>query len=177
MARGTGRAGAAAMAAAAALALAGCEVNVGENAGAADEAGPVSAEGKAEAGRVTIKAPGFDMSVAIPEEVARRATADSRSGIIPPDARFSGVHVEGGRDGAAGGAVELRFSSAEPPRAVAAWYRDAARAEHFSIASAEAEGQGMRLSGTTARDGDPFVVHLAPGEGGGTDGRVAITGR
>jgi hypothetical protein len=57
---------------------------------------------------------------------------------------------------------------------VAAWYRDPARADRFSIATASQAGNGWVLAGT-ARSGDALSVRLAPGAGGGTDGTILVT--
>jgi hypothetical protein len=173
-----------ALAGAAAL-LAGCEARIGsQEEGASREGGnqaaDVSAEGKAEEGKVSIKAPGFDVSINIPDAVARRAVADADSRIIPPGARFGGLHVEGARSGSAEGGhgeVELRFAVDRPPQEVAAWYRDPARAGDLTVEEARREGDAMVVSGITGRDGDRFSARIAPGSGGGSDLRLLISDR
>src|ERR1044072_8709484 len=81
--------------AAAALALTACEARVGNDAG---PGGKGAAGGKAEEGRLSIHAPGFDMKINIPEGIRREAGIDDDSGVIYPNSTLSGTHVEGGRD-------------------------------------------------------------------------------
>ena len=166
------------LAASTALALAACEARFGNEAPAVEGNEAASAEGKAEEGRVTISAPGFDMKINIPEGLRRGV--DSDSGIIYPNSTFSGVHVQGGPEGADGrsdGEVELRFTSADAPALVARWYQDPGRAGDFTIATAANEGRDFVIAGTTKEDGGNFRVRLAPRQGGGTDGRVALSDR
>ena len=137
------------------------------------------AEGKAEEGRLSIQAPGVDIAINVPDAMRGRARADTDSDVLPPAAQVSGLHVQGdGGDRAAGrDSVELRFASAEPPERVAAWYRDPARREKFTIESARREGSAIVLAGAS-RDGGPMTVRLAPAAGGtGTDGRLILVDR
>lgn len=160
--------------AACALLLAGCEAKVGNSAGnAADENGQVSAEGKAEEGKVTVKAPGLELSLAIPMEITGKA--DHQGRLLHPDAAVSGVYVAGGEGGE--GEVELRFHADAPPETVAAWYRDPARADDFTLSSFGREGDAFVAAGEEKKDGQRFRLRLGPGEAGGTDGRLAIRDR
>lgn len=164
--------------AAAALALTACEARFGNDADAGHENANGSAEGKAEEGRLSIHAPGFDMKINIPEGIRRGAGIDDDSGIIYPNSTFSGIHVEGGRDGGAGnsdGEVELAFTSADAPDLVARWYQDPARAPDFRVATANREGPGFVLAGTTRDDDGRFRIRLSPRQGGGTEGRVVLS--
>lgn len=156
---------------AAAALLAGCEARIGNDAAENEVAGNASVEGKAESGRFTLKAPGVDISIAIPSEIRTRAGIQSDHRILPPDAAFSGIHVEGrDRDGG----VEIAFTAPQAPTEVAAWYRAAERARDFAIRTEDALQNGIVLRGETAGDGDQFTVRLNPGAGGGTEGRIAI---
>src|SRR5688572_5110910 len=124
---------------AAAALLAGCDVRLGHDDEQANAGGNVSAAGKAEEGQLSVSAPGFEMKLEIPESVRREAGMDDDSGLIYPNARFSGIHVQGGRHSGHGGAdgeVELRFASSDSPDVIARWYRDPARASEFRVASA-----------------------------------------
>ena len=158
--------------AAAALLLAACEARVGNR---VEAEGNDSAEGKAEEGELSISAPGFEMKLDIPESVRAETGIDSDSGLIYPNAQFSGIHVEGGREGGSGGEVELRFTSSDSPGVVSAWYRDPARATDFSVGGAGREGNDIVISGTAKDDGGQFRVRLSPRSGGGTDGRVVLS--
>ena len=135
------------------------------------------AEGKAEEGRASIRAPGIDIAIHVPQAVRGRARANVQSEFLPPESQASGIHIEGdGGDRAAGhDSVEIRFTSPQPPAEVVAWYRDPARRAKFSISGAErAEGEQV-LTGTTA-EGAPIRVHLAA-RGTGTDGRLVLVDR
>ena len=81
--------------------LAACEARIGkdEQPGAAAEgnqSAAVSAEGKAEEGQFSIKAPGLDLKLNIPDAIQQRATIDSDSEILYPGATLAGMHVEAG---------------------------------------------------------------------------------
>ena len=143
------------------------------------ERAEVSAEGKAEEGQFSIDAPGFEMKVEIPSGIASRAKVESDGDdgdIVYPGSTLSGLHVEGGRKGEGGSAVELRFTSGDTPERIAAWYRDPARTE-ISVASATREGGDHVIQGTRKEDGEPFSVRLSPRSGGGTDARVMLVDR
>ena len=159
-------------AAAAGLALAACEARFGND---ASPAGNGSAEGKAEQGRLSIHAPGFDMKINIPEGIRREAGMEGDNDIIYPNSTFSGMHVEGGRDESrSDGEVELAFTSADAPDLVARWYRDPARAPEFTVATANREGAAFVIAGTTDRDGR-FRVRLTSRAGGGTEARLVLS--
>ncbi|HEX8193744.1 MAG TPA: hypothetical protein VF552_12680 [Allosphingosinicella sp.] len=143
----------------------------------AAERSRAGAEGKAEEGRLSIKAPGIDIAVAVPDAVRDRARANVESEFMPPGSRVRGVHIEGdgGNLAAARDSVEIRFTAQQAPADVVAWYRDAARRPKFTISGAErAEGEQI-LTGTTA-EGAPLRVHIAAREAG-TDGRLVLVDR
>ncbi len=165
----------------AALALLGaCEARIGKSEAEKAEAGAASqapaAAGKAEEGQLSIKAPGFDLKLDIPDAIANHANADGE--LIYPGAELSGMHVEAGADKGAGrqSGVELRFRSTDPVDKVAAWYRDPARAEGFAIASTRREESGLVIEGTQKSDGDPFTLRLTPAPTG-TAGRLTLSDR
>lgn len=156
----------------AAIALLGaCEARFG------NDAAPVSenstAAGRAEEGRVTVEAPGFNMSISIPEGLRSEANMDDNDGLIYPGSNFSGIHVLGRDDNAGQSEVELRFTSADPLDRVVAWYRDAARAPEFSISGATREGGDFVISGTRRNDNGRFTLRLAQ-RGSGVDGRLLL---
>ena len=155
--------------------LAACEARFGNDAPPVDA--NASAEGRAEEGRLTVEAPGFNMSINIPEGIRSRANFDEDSGLIYPGATFSGLHVQGQPEGAARqDEVELRFTSGDPVDRLVAWYRDPARGEEVRIASAEQRGNAFVLSGT-GREGDRFTVSIAPRQGGGSEARLVLSDR
>ena len=136
-----------------------------------------SALNKSEEGKLSIKAPGFDMKINIPTGLADRTDADSE--LIYPGAALGGMHIEAGSEtaGKRNSGVELRFTSGDPITKVAAWYRDPARDGAFSTASVRRDGQAMVIAGTQKSDGDPFNLRLSPAPAGGTEGRLTLTDR
>jgi len=153
--------------------LAACEMRIGNDAAAvADNA---SAAGRAENGQLTVEAPGFNLSVTIPEAMNERGNVDDNNGLVYPGARVAGVHVQGRERGAHGGEVELRLTSADAPDRVAAWYRDPARAADFTVASAARDGDATLISGTGRRDNERFMLRIAPRAGGGSDMRLLLS--
>lgn len=129
------------------------------------------AAGKAEEGRFSVKGPGFDMKVNLPQGVAE---TDGGNDLFYPGAAISGLHIEAAKPSSG---VELRFTTADAPAKVAAWYRDPARASGFQINSAKQEGEVVTIAGTQKSDGDPFSVRLSRGAGGGTEGRLTLSDR
>jgi hypothetical protein len=157
------------------IALGGCQMRIGND--AAPVAGNASAQGRAENGQLSIEAPGFNLSVTIPEGMTERGTVSDDNGLVYPGATIAGVHVQGRgeeRGGQNGGEVELRLTSGDAPERVAAWYRDPARADRFSIASTRQEGNATVISGTGRRDNERFTLRIAPAAGGGSDLRLLL---
>ena len=156
--------------------LTACEARVGNDAPPVEA--NASAAGKAEEGRLTVSAPGFNMSIDIPEGL-RDNDMDSDNDLLYPGASFGGIHIQGGEERAGGGGregeVELRFTTADAPDRVAAWYRDPARAEDFTIRSAGREGSAFVFAGTGRRDNDRFTLRVTPRPGGGSEGRLVLT--
>jgi hypothetical protein len=155
--------------------MAGCDAEIGSGKEASGSAaGTASAEGKAQENTFTLNAPGLDLKVAIPEGIRNNAEFDSDGDLLYPGATFSGIHVEGGKKGTSReGGVEIRFTSADAPQKVAAWYRDPARKD-FSVTSAKQEGDAVVIVGQQKKEGDQFKIRLTPKANGGTDGRLAI---
>jgi hypothetical protein len=159
-----------------------CEGRIGKNGetGSVEAGGSAtasSASGKSEEGKLSIKAPGFDMKINIPEGLADQTDTDSE--LIYPGASLGGMHIEAGSEkaGKRNSGVELRFTSSDPIQKVEAWYRDPARAGGFSTASTSREGGAIVISGTQKSDGDPFNLRLSPTPAGGTEGRLTLTDR
>ncbi|HEY0413016.1 MAG TPA: hypothetical protein VGD66_07735 [Allosphingosinicella sp.] len=136
----------------------------------------ISAEGKAEEGKISVKAPGFELKFSLPKEMTGEVKVDRDSRIFYPDATISGMAVAAGRGGDDGGGseVEFRFASADPVDRVLAWYRSPARSDGYRLDGAAPEGDAWVITGTQKRDGHRFKVRLAARGGGGTDGRVTV---
>lgn len=155
------------------LALAAC--HSGDKAG--DKGGEaVSAEGKAEEGKISVHAPGFNLTLSLPKEMAREARADRDSKMIYPGASILGIAVAAGKGGDKSGdsEVEMQFRTAAPVEQVAGWYRDPARAAGFKLQGVTREDGAVVVRGIQNSDHHPFKIRLAAQQGGGTDGRLTI---
>jgi hypothetical protein len=157
--------------------LAACDVKIGNEAGNVSE--NASAAGRAQEGRLTIEAPGFNMSMDIPKDALKDSRIDDDR-VIYPGSQFGGVHVQGrpGRNREEGsGEVELRFTTGDPADRVVAWYRDPARHDDIVVASAERQGGGFHLSGIAGDERKPFDLRISPRAGGGTEARLLLSDR
>jgi hypothetical protein len=150
-----------------------------DEAGDAGGGSEVSAEGKAEEGKVSIKAPGFDLKFTLPKGMAGEARAERDSKLLYPASVLRGMAIVAGRGDGKGGdsEVEIGFSTPQPLDAVVAWYRDPARREGFRLGRAVREGEGWTVTGVQKRDRHPFKLRLTPRAGGGTDGRLTVRHR
>lgn len=139
----------------------------------------VSAEGKAEEGKISLKMPGLDMTLSLPKGVADEARAERDSKLLYPGATLRGMAIAAGPDSARSGdsEVEIRFSTPDPVDKVAAWYRDPARADGFQLQSATQEGDAWLVTGVQKRDDHRFKLRLSPRPGEGTDGRLTVRHR
>ncbi|MEA3034991.1 MAG: hypothetical protein QOH04_750 [Sphingomonadales bacterium] len=163
--------------AAAVLVLLGaCQARGEEDEASANASQPISAEGKAEEGKISIKAPGFDLTFNLPKEMSQAAKVDKDSKILYPGATIAGVALAAGKGGkdADQSEVEMRFRTADPVDRVAAWYRDPARSAGFRLQSVAKDGDAVVIAGIQNSDRHPFKVRLAPQPNGGTDGRLTI---
>lgn len=139
----------------------------------------VSAEGKAEEGKISLKMPGVDMTLSLPKGVADQARTERDSKLLYPGATLRGMAIAAGPDSDKSGdsEVEIRFSSPDPVDKVAAWYRDPARAGGFQLERAAKEGDAWVVSGVQKRDDHRFKLRLSPRPGGGTDGQLTVRHR
>src|SRR5689334_20352100 len=97
------------------LALSGCGTGGNESVDAANR----NASGRTENGQLTARVQGVDLKVNLPGPIRRMTESDD---LLPPRART----LRGGQG--------QRFHSDDSIEAVAGWYRDPARANHFEIA-------------------------------------------
>lgn len=165
---------------AAAALLGACDAKFDRNAadnGSSDV--PVSAEGKAEEGKISVKAPGFDLKFSLPKGMVGEAKAERDSKLLYPGAILRGMAIAAGEGRGKGGdsEVEIGFSTPDPLDKVVAWYRDPARAEGFSLERAKKDGDEWRVTGVQKRDGHRFKLRLSHRPGGGTDGRLTVRHR
>ena len=136
----------------------------------------VSAEGKAEEGKISVKAPGFDLNFTLPKGMVGEARAERDSKLLYPGAVLRGMAIAAGQGTRKGGdsEVEIGFSTPDPVDKVVAWYRDPARAEGFRLERATKQGDGWMVTGVQKRDEHRFKLRLGPRSGGGTDGRLTV---
>ena len=139
----------------------------------------VSAEGKAEEGKISVKAPGFDLKFTLPKGMVGEARAERDSKLIYPEAVLRGMAIAAGKGNGKDGdsEVEIGFSTPDPLDKVLAWYRDPARSEGFRLERADKDGDGWRMTGVQKRDQHRFKLRLSPRPGGGTDGRLTVRHR
>ncbi len=139
----------------------------------------VSAEGKSEEGKISLKVPGLDMTLSLPKGVADEARAERDSKLLYPGATLRGMAVAAGPDSDKSGdsEVEIRFSTPDPVDKVAAWYRDPARAEGFQLERAAKDGEAWLVTGVQKRDEHRFKLRLTPRAGEGTNGRLTVRHR
>jgi hypothetical protein len=137
--------------------------------------GAASAEGQAEEGKISVKAPGLDLAISLPRELTGEARTGRDSKVLYPNATLAGMAIAAGESGKGGDTdVEMRFKTADPPEQVAAWYRDPARREGFRLTGEAREKGEFVFAGVQRRDRHPFQVRIGAGGGGGTDGRLRV---
>lgn len=139
----------------------------------------VSAEGKSEEGKISLKMPGVDMTLSLPKGVADEARAERDSKLLYPGSTLRGMAVAAGPDSDKSGdsEVEIRFSTPDPVDTVAAWYRDPARADGFQLERAAKEGDSWLVTGVQKRDEHRFKLRLTPRSGEGTNGQLTVRHR
>ncbi|HEX8241394.1 MAG TPA: hypothetical protein VF574_16790 [Allosphingosinicella sp.] len=150
-----------------------------DEAGDAGANGQVSAEGKAEEGKISLKMPGVDMTLSLPKGVADEARAERDSKLLYPGAILRGMAIAAGPDSDKSGdsEVEIRFSTPDPVDKVVAWYRDPARAEGFQLERASRDGDSWLVTGVQKRDEHRFKLRLSPRGAEGTNGRLTVRHR
>jgi hypothetical protein len=146
--------------------LGGCEVSIGPD---KDGEGNRSAE----AGKVSLEAPGIDVKFDIPSiEKVAKVEAASESDLLYPGSQLGALHVNARDEDSK---VDLRFTSEDSLDVVAGWYRDPGRSDHFAIESSARDGAAYVMEGRD-KDGDgSFRLRLEPNPGGGTAGRLLLT--
>jgi hypothetical protein len=135
----------------------------------------VSAEGRAQEGRIKIKAPGVDLSIAAPRELAGGLRAGRDSKVIYPGSTLGGVAVAASESKGQGGDtdVETRFLTRDPAEKVLAWYRDPARRDSFRLAKIVEDRDVYLITGRLVREEHPFRIRLSQHRGG-TEGRLLV---
>lgn len=146
--------------------LSACEGRIGSDAERSGSNASATAGGKAEDGQITLKAPGVDLAIDVPDSIRNMAQVDPDSRLLPPGANLGGIHIQG--DAGSGGGVEIRFTTPQAPPALVQWYQDAARTADFVVDAVRQEGAQAVISGhMSTGEGGPFTVRVAPAPGGG----------
>jgi hypothetical protein len=146
----------------------------------AAEANHVTAEGKAEEGKISLKGPGVDLTFVVPKGLRGAPKADRNNKIFYPESTIGGAALVGSQsEGKKQGdsEAEFRFSTPDPLDKVVAWYRDPARRPDLGVTTARKEGDEIVLSGTQGGqrgERDTFKVRLSKRSDGGTDGRLVV---
>ncbi|HEX4739002.1 MAG TPA: hypothetical protein VH331_15730 [Allosphingosinicella sp.] len=160
------------------LCLSACHVDRGHGADSdvVDNSQTVSAEGRAKAGTISVKAPGVDISISVPKELSGQARVGKDSKVLYPGSTLGGMAIAAADKDNQGGDtdVEIRFQTTDSPDKVAAWYRDPARAEGFKLKSDRKDGSNYVFTGIEQHEQHPFKLSLGPGPGGGTEGRLRV---
>ena len=117
------------------------------------------------------------MKVNIPSSMAKHVNADSDDHLVYPGSTIDGLHIEAGakQAGKRDSGVELRFRTGDALEKVAAWYRDPARRDGFTIGQIGRDGASIVIAGAQKSDEDPFQLQLSPASGGGTEGRLTLS--
>lgn len=154
-------------------ALAACGQRDGHKAGGDSQ---ISAEGKAEEGKITVKGAGVDLTFVLPKGMRGEAKAGQNSKILYPGSTIQGMALVGGEGhGKNGGDSEVEFSFTTPDSRdkVLAWYRDPARAADIRVTGVERDGDDIVVRG--GQDAKHVVkIRLADRAAAGTAGRVTI---
>jgi hypothetical protein len=159
----------------AALSLPGCDWLTNRNDDDPPANDALSAEGKAEAGQVSVKAPGLDVSFTVPKGLTRDVKVRSDIKILYPKAAITGMYAAAGSGKEEGESeVEFRFASADAPDRIAAWYQDPARAGLFKVKDITRQGADTLIRGREKGRDEDFRLRLAAKAGGGTDGRLVL---
>jgi hypothetical protein len=161
-----------ALAIAAFVLLAACDTGA-DKAKEADGETNASAEAAGKE-QFSLKVPGFEMKVDMPEEGVR---TDEDSDLIYPGSRMTGINIDAAQAGSGKESVELRFLSSAPASDVAAWYRDSARGAEFTVSRFVQEGDAYQLAGEEKGGDSNFELTLAPAKEGGTTGRMVLRDR
>ena len=137
----------------------------------------LTAEGKAEEGKISLKGAGVDLTFEVPKGMRGAPRADRNNKLFYPESTIGGAAIVGGQgDGGKQGdsEAEFRFSTPDPVDKVVAWYRDPARRPALDVTAARREGADVVLSGHQDGQADSFKIRLSARPGGGTDGRLVI---
>jgi hypothetical protein len=159
------------------LLLSACHMKISK-----DEAGNSASVSVGEDGNVSIKAadgaqgmsisvPGFEAKMTIPGLKMGGENMDIDGMKLYPGTKLAAINVNG-HDGAGGG-VDLHYTSAAAPVALAQYYADAARAQAFTGVNV-ATANGASTVTAIKPDGDKLTISMNPDPKGGTSGQILV---
>jgi hypothetical protein len=146
---------------------AGTSVNIDAK-GESGEDVAIRADG--DTGAVTMKVPGFEGKFALPKMHIGGDNFDIDGVTLYPGSKVTTFNVaatNSEKDGPTN--VSIAFTSPADPSKVAAYFRKA-----FKDESIDLSGIDSALTGKN-KDGDNFIITLAPGSAGQTNGKIALS--
>ncbi|WP_114228218.1 MULTISPECIES: hypothetical protein [Sphingomonas] len=143
------------------VALAGCHV-APKNPNGGDENVAISGDGN---GSVSFDLPFAKGQVKLPTGMMSNANFDIDGVRMIPGGKITGFNVDAGGDKDA--VVNMKFTAPVGPAEVQKYFLD-----QFAAKGVTAKAEGSGVAGT-GKDGEQFVIGLAPGDGG-TSGTIVI---
>jgi hypothetical protein len=149
----------------AAVLLAGCGTSEDEAGNAAAVTGDNT---------VSISAPGFNMSVDLPADVARNIDITTDGDALYPGAKASGIKLT--KDQYTGqNKVDIGFTSSDSLDKVAKWYGNPRNSGAFKVTGINISDSGVQTMSVVDESGEFFNVILREGENGGTSGTLKFS--
>ena len=131
---------------------------------------PVSIKADSETGRLAVKLPGVDATIAMPKIMLKDSNFDLDGVKLFPGATISTVSVVAdGASNADAAKVKIVFQAPASPAAVKSWFEQAFKEKAVAVRAA-----GESLSGQT-RNGGNFRMEFASAQDGKTNGTILIS--
>lgn len=144
--------------------------NIAVDADAVADAARGAVQVKADGDRLSLKLPGLNASVTVPDLNMDGGDIDLDGMAVHPGTKLAGMDVDGDRDG---GTVTMRFTDPAAPAQVADHYVKAAPAAGYTLDASRPD----RVSGHKREAGKDsrFAIALRPA-GSGTEGTITVGG-
>jgi hypothetical protein len=158
------------------LVLAACQVKVGKDETDNGASVSVGADGNvsvrsAEGDKgLAISVPGFEAKMNIPGLQMGGENMDIDGMKLYPGTKLDAINVNGHDKE---GGVDMRFTSAAAPAALARYYADSARAHDFANVKVTTDGAASTLTADKPDD-DKLTITMAPDPKGGTTGHIMV---
>lgn len=135
-----------------------------------DGGAPVSLKADGEAGRLAVKIPGVDATIALPKIMLKDSNFDLDGVKLFPGATISTVSVVAdGATSADAAKVKIIFQAPASPAAVKSWFEQAFKEKAVAVRAV-----GENLIGQT-RNGGNFRMEFAAAQDGKTNGTILIS--